>query len=234
MFCYIIIESVGFWVLLVYLYEDLYKYYFSVGCQLNCEYGMIYGEFEEICYVDGCIFVKKDFIFLQDVCGLVEIFVLVFGYVYFLYDDYNIVQIYDKLYGMLGVKCEGQVLYMVWGSLLFVEGVYVSYGQLLGEMGQIGSFGLIYVYVELEVGQFQCYICDINNGMICFGVILCGDGVDQLVLVDGVVLVNGSCGVVVVELQKYLVILGYIDVQGVVLKSDGVFGLVIQQVVEVF
>ncbi|MGN6383976.1 MAG: peptidoglycan-binding protein [Dyella sp.] len=231
---YTITESVGSRVLPVHSYEDLHKHHPSAGRQPNREYGTIHGEFEEIRHADGRTFVKKDFILSQDARGPVEIPAPVSGYAHFLHDDYNTVQIYDKPYGTPGAKREGQVLHMVRGSSSFAEGAHVSYGQPLGEMGQTGSPGSIHAHVELEVGQFQRYIRDINNGTIRPGAIPRGDGADQPVPVDGAVLANGSRGAAVVELQKHLSTLGYTDAQGQPLKSDGAFGPATEQAVEAF
>lgn len=93
------------------------------------------------------------------------------GYAHFLHDAWNTVQIYDKPYGTPGAQREGQVLHMVRGSSPFGEGDPIRYGQPLGEMGQTGSPGSIHAHVELEVGQFERYIRDINNGTIRPGVI---------------------------------------------------------------
>ncbi len=231
---YTITESVGSRVLPVHSYEDLHKHHPSAGRQPNREYGTIHGEFEEIRHADGRTFVKKDFILSQDARGPVEIPAPVSGYAHFLHDDYNTVQIYDKPYGTPGAKREGQVLHMVRGSSSFAEGAHVSYGQPLGEMGQTGSPGSIHAHVELEVGQFQRYIRDINDGTIRPGVIPRGGSAEQPVPVDGAVLANGSRGAAVIELQKHLATLGYTDAQGQPLKSDGAFGPATQQAVEAF
>lgn len=231
---YTITESVGSSVLPVHSYEDLHKHHPSAGRQPNREYGTIHGEFEEIRYADGRTFVKKDFILSQDGRGLVEIPAPVSGYAHFLHDDYNTVQIYDKPYGTLGAKREGQVLHMVRGSSPFGEGAHVSYGQPLGEMGQTGSPGSIHAHVELEVGQFQRYIRDINDGRIRPGAAPRGDGADQPASVSGDVLVNGSRGPAVTELQKQLSTLGYTDAQGRPLKPDGAFGPATQHAVRAF
>ncbi|MGN6738804.1 peptidoglycan-binding protein [Dyella sp.] len=231
---YTITESVGSRVLPVHSYEDLHKHHPSAGRQPNREYGTIHGEFEEIRHADGRTFVKKDFILSQDARGPVEIPAPVSGYAHFLHDDYNTVQIYDKPYGTPGAKREGQVLHMVRGSSSFAEGAHVSYGQPLGEMGQTGSPGSIHAHVELEVGQFQRYIRDINDGTIRPGVIPRGGSAEQPVPVDGDVLANGSRGTAVAELQKRLATLGYVDAQGQPLRSDGAFGPATQQAVEAF
>lgn len=231
---YTITESVGSRVLPVHSYEDLHKHHPSAGRQPNREYGTIHGEFEEIRHADGRTFVKKDFILSQDARGPVEIPAPVSGYAHFLHDDYNTVQIYDKPYGTPGAKREGQVLHMVRGSSSFAEGAHVSYGQPLGEMGQTGSPGSIHAHVELEVGQFQRYIRDINDGTIRPGVIPRGGGAEQSVPVDRDVLVNGSRGAAVVELQKQLSTLGYTDARGRPLQPDGAFGPATQHAVEAF
>jgi putative chitinase len=123
---------------------------------------------------------------------------------------------------------------MVRGSSSFAEGAHVSYGQPLGEMGQTGSPGSIHAHVELEVGQFQRYIRDINDGTIRPGVIPRGGSAEQPVPVDGAVLAYGSRGAAVVELQKHLATLGYTNAQGQPLKSDGAFGPATRQAVEAF
>lgn len=231
---YTITESVGSRVLPVHSYEDLHKHHPSAGRQPNREYGTIHGEFEEIRHADGRTFVKKDFILSQDARGPVEIPAPVSGYAHFLHDDYNTVQIYDKPYGAPGAKREGQVLHMVRGSSPFAEGAHVSYGQPLGEMGQTGSPGSIHAHVELEVGQFQRYIRDINDGTIRPGVIPRGGSTEQSVPVDRDVLVSGSRGAAVVELQKQLSTLGYTDARGRPLQPDGAFGPATQHAVEAF
>ena len=231
---YTITESVGSRVLPVHSYEDLHKHHPSAGRQPNREYGTIHGEFEEIRHADGRTFVKKDFILSQDARGPVEIPAPVSGYAHFLHDDYNTVQIYDKPYGTPGAKREGQVLHMVRGSSPFAEGAHVSYGQPLGEMGQTGSPGSVHAHVELEVGQFQRYIRDINDGTIRPGVIPRGGSTEQSVPVDRDVLVNGSRGAAVVELQKQLSTLGYTDARGRPLQPDGAFGPATQHAVEAF
>lgn len=231
---YTITESVGSRVLPVHSYEDLHKHHPSAGRQPNREYGTIHGEFEEIRHADGRTFVKKDFILSQDARGPVEIPAPVSGYAHFLHDDYNTVQIYDKPYGTPGARREGQVLHMVRGSSSFAEGAHVSYGQPLGEMGQTGSPGSIHAHVELEVGQFQRYIRDINDGTIRPGVVPRGGSADQSVPVDRDVLGDGSRGAAVVELQKQLSTLGYTDARGQPLQPDGAFGPATQHAVEAF
>lgn len=230
---YTITESVGSSVLPVHSYEDLHKHHPSAGRQPNREYGTIHGEFEEIRHADGRTFVKKDFILSQDTRGPVEIPAPVSGYAHFLHDDYNTVQIYDKPYGTPGTRREGQVLHMVRGSSPFNEGAHIDYGQPLGEMGQTGSPGSIHAHVELEVGQFQRYITDINDGTIRPGVAARGGGIDQPAPL-GDVLANGSRGPAITELQKYLATLGYTDAQGQPLKPDGAFGPATQHAVEAF
>jgi peptidoglycan hydrolase-like protein with peptidoglycan-binding domain len=231
---YTITENVGSSVLPVHSYEDLHKHHPSAGRQPNREYGTIHGEFEEIRHADGRTFVKKDFILSQDGRGPVEIPAPVSGYAHFLHDDYNTVQIYDKPYGTPGAKREGQVLHMVRGSSPFGEGAHVSYGQPLGEMGQTGSPGSIHAHVELEVGQFQRYIRDINDGTIRPGVTPRGVGADQPASIGGEVLANGSRGPAVTALQQHLSTLGYTDAQGHALKVDGAFGPATQHAVEAF
>ncbi len=231
---YTITESVGSSVLPVHSYEDLHKHHPSAGRQPNREYGTIHGEFEEIRHTDGRTFVKKDFILSQDGRGPVEIPAPVSGYAHFLHDDYNTVQIYDKPYGTPGAKREGQVLHMVRGSSPFGEGTHVSYGQPLGEMGQTGSPGSIHAHVELEVGQFQRYIRDINDGAIRPGVATRGVGADHSAAVGGDTLANGNHGPAVTELQRHLATLGYADAQVQPLKPDGAFGPATQHAVEAF
>jgi len=231
---YTITESVGSSVLPVHSYEDLHKHHPSAGRQPNREYDTIHGELEEIRHADGRTFVKKDFILAQHGGGSVEIPAPVSGYAHFLHDDYNTVQIYDKPYGTPGARREGQVLHMVRGSSPFGEGAHVIYGQPLGEMGQTGSPGSIHAHVELEVGQFQRYIRDINDGTIRPGVAPRGGGSDQPASVDSEVLSNGRRGTAVSALQQHLATLGYTDAQGQALKADGAFGPATQHAVEAF
>lgn len=231
---YTITESVGSSVLPVHSYEDLHKHHPSAGRQPNREYGTIHGEFEEIRHADGRTFIKKDFILSQDSRGPVEVPAPVSGYAHFLHDAYNTVQIYDKPYGTPGAKREGQALHMVRGSSPFAEGAHVSYGQPLGEMGETGSPGSIHAHVELEVGQFQRYIRDINDGTIRPGVTPRGASADQSAAVGGDALADGSRGTAVTERQKHLATLGYTDAQGQPLKPDGAFGPATQHAVEAF
>jgi peptidoglycan hydrolase-like protein with peptidoglycan-binding domain len=231
---YTITESVGSRVLPVHSYEDLHKHHPSAGRQPNREYGTIHGEFEEIRHADGRTFVKKDFILSQDGRGPVEIPAPVSGYAHFLHDDYNTVQIYDKPYGTPGARREGQVLHMVRGSSPFGEGAHISYGQPLGEMGQTGSPGSIHAHVELEVGQFQRYIRDINDGTIRPGIAPRSGRAEQPSSVGDDVLANGNRGQAVTELQKQLSTLGYTDAQGRPLRPDGAFGPATQHAVEAF
>lgn len=163
---YTISESVGSRMLPVHSYEDLHKHHPSSGREPSRQYGAVHGELEEIRRVDGRVFVKKDFVLAQDVPGPVEIPAPVAGYAHFLHDAWNTVQIYDKPYGTPGAQREGQVLHMVPGSSPFGEGAHIRYGQRLGEMGQTGSPGSIHAHVELEVGQFERYIRDINNARV--------------------------------------------------------------------
>ncbi|HET6431805.1 peptidoglycan-binding protein [Dyella sp.] len=230
---YTITESVGSRVLPVHSYEDLHKHHPSSGRQPNREYGTVHGEFEEIRHADGRTFVKKDFILSQDSRGPVEIPAPVSGYAHFLHDDYNTVQIYDKPYGTPGARREGQVLHMVRGSSPFNEGAHIDYGQPLGEMGQTGSPGSIHAHVELEVGQFQRYITDINDGTIRPGVTPRGVGTAPAAGNDHL-LADGARGTAVVALQQHLTTLGYADAQGQPLQADGTFGPATRHAVEAF
>ncbi|OZB62020.1 MAG: hypothetical protein B7X39_04145 [Lysobacterales bacterium 14-68-21] len=216
---YTISESVGSRMLPVHSYEDLHKHHPSSGREPNRQYGTVHGELEEIRRVDGRVFVKKDFVLAQDVPGPVEIPAPVAGYAHFLHDAWNTVQIYDKPYGTPGAQREGQVLHMVRGSSPFGEGDPIRYGQPLGEMGQTGSPGSIHAHVELEVGQFERYIRDINNGTIRPGIIpRDGPGGTEALLGEG------SRGADVTQLQRKLGQLGYTGTGQTPLAADGVFG----------
>nr|WP_241762709.1 hypothetical protein [Dyella ginsengisoli] len=205
---YTISESVGSRTLPVHSYEDLHRHHPSSGREPNRQYGTVHGELEEIRRVDGRVFVKKDFVLAQDAPGPVEIPAPVSGYAHFLHDTWNTVQIYDKPYGTPGARREGQVLHMVRGSSPFGEGAHINYGQPLGEMGQTGSPGSIHAHVELEVGQFERYISDINNGTIRPGVVpRPGSGGTTEAAAD--VLEDGSRGHDVTRLQQQLAQLGY-------------------------
>ena len=230
---YTISESVGSRTLPVHSYEDLHKHHPSSGREPNRQYGTVHGELEEIRRVDGRVFVKKDFVLAQDAPGPVEIPAPVSGYAHFLHDTWNTVQIYDKPYGTPGAQREAQVLHMVRGSSPFGEGAHINYGQPLGEMGQTGSPGSIHAHVELEVGQFERYIRDINDGTIRPGVVpRAGSGGTTEAAAD--VLEDGSRGHDVTRLQQQLAQLGYHGQDGATLAADGVFGANTRRAVEAF
>ena len=230
---YTISESVGSRMLPVHSYEDLHKHHPSSGREPNRQYGTVHGELEEIRRVDGRVFVKKDFVLAQDAPGPVDIPAPVSGYAHFLHDDWNTVQIYDKPYGTPGAQREAQVLHMVRGSSPFGEGDPIRYGQPLGEMGQTGSPGSIHAHVELEVGQFERYIRDIDNGTIRPGVApRAGSGASSYAEVP--LLEPGSRGTEVTRLQQELAQLGYKGKDGEKLAADGVFGANTARAVEAF
>ncbi|ATE71944.1 peptidoglycan-binding protein [Lysobacter capsici] len=155
----------------VHSFEDLEKHHPSSGREDGRQYDTINGELEEVRHLpDGRTFIKKDFILSQDTPGPVNVPAPIGGYVHRLDDDYNTVQIFDRPYGEPGAIRLGQVLHMADGSLP-AEGARVEYGQPLGRMGDAGTPGSVHAHVEVEAGQFQDYIRDIDNGTIQPGVI---------------------------------------------------------------
>lgn len=155
----------------VHSFEDLEKHHPSSGREDGRQYDTINGELEEVRHLpDGRTFIKKDFILSQDTPGPVNVPAPIGGYVHRLNDDYNTVQIFDRPYGEPGAIRLGQVLHMADGSLP-PEGARVEYGQPLGRMGDAGTPGSVHAHVEVEAGQFQDYIRDIDNGTIQPGVI---------------------------------------------------------------
>lgn len=155
----------------VHSFEDLEKHHPSAGREDGRQYDTINGELEEVRHMpDGRTLIKKDFILSQDTPGPVNVPAPVGGYVHLADDEYNTVQIFDRPYGEPGAVRLGQVLHMADGSLP-AEGARVEYGQPLGRMGDAGTPGSVHAHVEVEAGQFQSYIRDIDNGTIQPGVI---------------------------------------------------------------
>lgn len=193
----------------VHSFEDLEKHHPSAGREDGRDYEVIGGKLEEVRHLsDGRTFIKKDFILSQDTPGPVNIPSPVAGYVHRLNDGTNTVQIYDRPFGEAGAVRLGQVLHMAHGSTL-PEGARVEYGQPLGRMGDVGSPGSIHAHVEVERGQFQNYVRDIDNGTIQPGTIS--------PMRDGV-LRRGEQGAEVTQLQEAL------NRNGAQLPTNGVYG----------
>ncbi|WP_394539744.1 peptidoglycan-binding domain-containing protein [Lysobacter enzymogenes] len=193
----------------VHSFEDLEKHHPSSGREDGRDYEVIGGKLEEVRHLsDGRTFIKKDFILSQDTPGPVNIPAPVAGYVHRLNDGTNTVQIFDRPFGEPGAVRLGQVLHMAHGSTL-PEGARVEYGQPLGRMGDVGSPGSIHAHVEVERGQFQNYVRDIDNGTIQPGTIS--------PMRDGV-LRRGEQGAEVTQLQEAL------NRNGAQLPTNGVYG----------
>lgn len=222
---YTISESVGSRVLPVHSFEDLHKHHPSSGRESGRDYGTVNGEFEEIRSVQGHTFIKKDFILASDAPGPVEVPAPASGYAHFLHDAWNTVQIYDKPFGTPGAERQAQVLHMVNGSSGFGEGAKVAYGQPLGEMGQTGSPGSIHVHVEAELGQFQQYVRDMDQGVIRPGMTpAAGSGHAAPSEGSNRLLLAGDQGTEVHAMQSRLHQLGYRNADGTPLGVDGHFG----------
>ncbi|UJB19908.1 MULTISPECIES: peptidoglycan-binding domain-containing protein [Lysobacter] len=193
----------------VHSFEDLEKHHPSAGREPGRQYATVNGEFEEVRNLaDGRTFVKKDFILSQDTAGPVNVPAPVSGYAHRLNDAYNTVQIFDRPFNEPGAVRLGQVLHMARGTTL-AEGTRVEYGEPLGRMGDTGTPGAVHAHVEVEVGQFQSYIRDIDNGTIQPGVIS--------PMRDGV-LRRGEQGAEVQRLQEAL------NRNGAQLPTNGVYG----------
>jgi len=162
---YTITESVGNRIEPVDTFEDLAKHHPSSGQEHGRQYEKIDGKLEEVRHLDGHTYIKKDFILSQDTPGPVNVPAPATGYVHYLHDATNAVRIYDRPANEPGAVMLSQTLHMTRDTSP-PEGSRIEYGQPMGRMGDTGSPGSIHVHVEAELGRFQKYIHDIDNGTI--------------------------------------------------------------------
>lgn len=218
---YRITESVGRRVEGVDRYEDLEKHHPSSGREPGRQYETIDGRLEEVRYVDGRTFVKKDMMFSVDDGRPADIPSPAAGYVRHLRDATNAVRIYDRPYGTPGARMLAQVLHMEPGTSP-ADGSRVDYGARLGRMGDTGTPGSIHAHIEMEPARFRQYIGDITSGAITPDRLpVRGPAPDAMA--DGV-LRRGEQGPAVRALQQRLHDLGMRDALGRALPIDGDFG----------
>jgi len=209
----------------VHSFEDLEKHHPSSGQERGRQYETIDGKLEEVRHLpDGRTFIKKDFILSQDTAGPVNIPAPISGYVHRTNDTWNTVKIYDRPYVAGGnAVLLGQVLHMRPGTSP-AEGTRIEYGQPLGRMGDTGTPRSVHAHVEVEHGQFQRYVRDIDRGAIAPGAV--APGLDAP-MHDGV-LRRGEHGAEVKHLQEAL------NRHGAQLPANGNFGPLTEEAVRDF
>ena len=181
---YKLVESVGSKLIPVTSYDDSHIHHPSRNAkglqtgqdkdfEAGRDHARLDGEYEEVRYLNGETFVKKDMIFLENGSGNALVPSPVKGYVYFDKSDGQ-ANIYDA------PKPDGTMVARVFHlkpeTFAGKSGDLIEYGQPLGTQGQTGKDGKpdpknygIHAHVEFNVkhlDQFKQYISDINSGVI--------------------------------------------------------------------
>ena len=181
---YKLVESIGSKLIPVTSYDGAHIHHPSknakglqTGNELDFEKGRSHakvdGEHEEVRYLNGAEFVKKDLIFLENGSGNTSVPAPAAGYVYF-----------DKVDGQANIydapKPNGELIARVFhlkpATFSNANGEKIEYGQPLGTQGQTGKNGMpdpenygVHAHVEYNIkhlDQFKQYILDINSGAI--------------------------------------------------------------------
>ncbi|WP_242107758.1 peptidoglycan-binding domain-containing protein [Luteimonas aquatica] len=199
---------------------------------------------------------RKSFVLAKDAPGAVYVPSPVAGHVHHV-GDYGAVELYDSP-GTDG-RLLGRVLHMDPRSFAVSEGEAVDYGEPLGRQWGAGAGNAKtspdHVEMELDAGQLQRYLEDIEAGVISPDVYpgmtkrLRRAGLAPLIkakpsglpiavaiaaLQAQRIVEAGDRGPGVIEIQTALHGLGYLDARGAPLRVDGVFGERTREALESF
>jgi hypothetical protein len=145
---------------LVNSYAGLSRHHEHRGHEEGRSYGREGGHEEEIRKLsDGRVLVKKDMVLEQNGTGSVAIPAPAAGYVRYLNDGYNTVQIFSDPQMQ---HMTAQILHM--RSVSVKTGQQIKYGQRIGVQGDTGSPGAIHTHLETDVNTFKEYISSLRTG----------------------------------------------------------------------